>query len=87
MSSSVPINMKADPKVRNLIDRAARLLHLNRTEFVLETVVQRAEEVILDQQLIAVDEARFDRFVEALDAAPADNLRLRELMQGKAPWE
>lgn len=87
MASSVPINMKADPLVRNLIDRAASLLHQNRTEFVLETVVQRAEEVILDQQLIRVDEERFQHFVEALDAAPAENPRLQKLMSRKAPWE
>lgn len=87
MSSSVPINMKADPSVRSLIDRAARLLHLNRTEFVLETVIQRAEEVILDHQLISVDEARFERFVEALDTPPAENPRLKQLMARKAPWE
>lgn len=87
MASSVPINMKAEPRVRNLIDRAAKLLHLNRTEFVLETMIQRAEEVILDHQLISVDKERFDRFVEALDAPPAENPRLQKLLASKAPWE
>jgi uncharacterized protein (DUF1778 family) len=79
--------MKADPEVRNLIDRAAKLLHQNRTEFVLETVIQRAEEVILNQQLITVDEARYERFVAALDDPPAENPRLQRLLARKAPWE
>jgi len=87
MASSVPINMKAEPEVRSLIDRAAKLLHLNRTEFVLETMIQRAEEVILDHQLISVDKERFDRFVTALDSPPADNPRLKQLLNRKAPWE
>lgn len=87
MASLVPINMKAEPKVRSLIDRAAKLLHLNRTEFVLETVIQRAEEVILDHQLISVDKARFERFLEVLDVPPAENPRLKQLMARKAPWE
>jgi uncharacterized protein (DUF1778 family) len=87
MASLVPINMKAEPAVRSLIDRAARLLRLNRTEFVLETVIQRAEDVILDHQLISVDKERFDRFVAALDTPPADNPRLKQLMDRKAPWE
>jgi len=87
MSSLVPINMKAEPEVRSLIDRAARLLRLNRTEFVLETVIQRAEEIILDHQLISIDKDRFDRFVTALDVSPADNPRLKQLMERKAPWE
>lgn len=87
MSSLVPINMKAEPEVRSLIDRAARLLRLNRTEFVLETVIQRAEEIILDHQLISIDKDRFDRFVTALDTSPTDNPRLKQLMERKAPWE
>ena len=63
------------------------LLNMNRTEFILNTAVQRSEEVILDQQLIAVDEERFKRFVAALDAPPAKNPRLQRLMTRKAPWE
>ncbi len=87
MALSVPINMKAEPKVRSLIDRAAKLLHQNRTEFVLETATQRAEEVILDHQLISLDKQRYERFVAALDAPPAKNPRLQQLMSRKAPWE
>jgi uncharacterized protein (DUF1778 family) len=87
MATSVPINMKAEPKIRNLIDRAAKIAHCNRTEFVLEAAIQRAEEVILDQQLITVDEERFKRFVAALDAPPASNPRLQRLMERKTPWE
>ena len=87
MAQSVPINMKAEPQVRNLIDRAARILHRNRTEFVLDAAIQRAEEVILDQQLITIDSERFERFVEALDAPPASNPRLDRSMERTAPWE
>ena len=87
MAHSVAINMKAEPQVRDLIDRAAKLQHRNRTEFVLEAALKQAEEVILDQQLIAVDEERFARFVEALDTPPASNPRLKHLMGRKAPWE
>ncbi|PLY16390.1 MAG: toxin-antitoxin system protein [Sedimenticola sp.] len=87
MALTVPINMKAEPAVRSLIDRAAKLLHLNRTEFLLETAIQRAEEVILDHQLISVDEDRFNRFISALEASPVENPRLKELINRKAPWE
>lgn len=87
MASTVPINMKAAPQIRNLIDRAANLLHLNRTEFVLETMVQKAEEVILEQRLLTVDEDRYNRFISALDTPPKKNLNLQKLMESKAPWE
>jgi len=87
MSQSVPINMRADLAVRSLIDRAASLVHRNRTEFVLEAARQRAEEILLDQQQFVLDEAHYRRFIDALDAPPADNPRLRRLFERKAPWE
>jgi uncharacterized protein (DUF1778 family) len=87
MATSVPINMKANPQVRSLIDRAAKIAHRNRTEFVLEAAIQRAEEVILEQQFIVVDEAHFERFLAALDGPPVNNPRLQRSMARKAPWE
>ncbi len=86
MSQSVAINMKADPRVRSLIDRAAKLAHKNRTEFVLEAAVQRAEEVIVDQALISVDAERYQKFLDALDAAPVSNPRLQRVLNSKTPW-
>ena len=87
MTQSVAMNMKAEPQVRSLIDRAAKLTHRNRTEFVLEAAVQRAQEVILEQTLIAVSPEQFQKFVDALDAPPSSNPRLQNLLKHKAPWE
>ncbi len=87
MSDSVAMNMKAAPKVRSLIDRAAELAHQNRTEFVLEAAVQRAESVISEQALISVSPERFQKFIDALDAPPATNQRLQNVLKHRAPWE
>jgi uncharacterized protein (DUF1778 family) len=87
MAQSVAMNMKAEPQVRSLIDRAAKLTHRNRTEFVLEAAVQRAQEVILEQTLIGISPEQFQKFVDALDAPPASNPRLQKLLKHKAPWE
>ncbi|MRH79091.1 DUF1778 domain-containing protein [Spiribacter sp. C176] len=87
MTQSVAMNMKAEPQVRSLIDRAAKLTHRNRTEFVLEAAVQRAEEVILEQSLILVSPERYQAFVDALDAPPTTNPRVQKVLEHKAPWE
>lgn len=87
MSETVPMNMKTNSEVRGLIDRAAQLTHRNRTEFVLDAAVQRAEEVILEQSLITASPERFQKFVDALDTPPASNLRLQKVLKHKAPWE
>ena len=87
MTSSVPINMKAAPEVRGLIDRAAQIMHRNRTEFMLDAAIQKAREVIIQQQLISLDEPDYDKFVASLDAPPAHNPRLQKLMAMSVPWE
>jgi uncharacterized protein (DUF1778 family) len=87
MSTSVQINMKASSEVRDLLDRAAKISHRNRTEFVLDAAVKMAENVILEQQLISLDEQAYTKFVEYLDAPPATNPRLKRLLGTKAPWE
>ena len=87
MALSVPINMKASPELRDLIDRAANLQHRNRTEFVLDAARQRAEEVILEEQIISLSSDQYERFITLLDSPPAENPRLKQLLGHKAPWE
>ena len=81
------MNMRTTAEVRSLIDRAAKQTHRNRTEFVIDAALRSAEEVILEQALITTSPENFDKFVAALDAPPASNLRLQKLMNKKAPWE
>jgi len=43
--------------------------------------------VLLDQRYFQLDTDAFAKFNAALDASSAENLRLRELLSRKAPWE
>jgi uncharacterized protein (DUF1778 family) len=80
------INLRTDETRRDLIDRAAEALGKDRTEFMLDAATREARSVLLDRRLFHVDAATFRRFVEALDAPPSDNPRLRKLLHTKAPW-
>jgi len=81
------INMRVQPQVRDLIDRAAALEGKSRSEFVIESAHAHAIDVLLDQRFFQLDEEQSAAFVEALTRPPKPNAALRKLMASKPPWE
>ena len=80
------INLRALPQQRDLIDRAARLLGKNRSDFMLEAACDKAQAVLLDQVYFTLDADKFQQFIELLDAPPEPNPGLERLFAVKAPW-
>ncbi|HIK10758.1 MAG TPA: DUF1778 domain-containing protein [Oscillatoriaceae cyanobacterium M33_DOE_052] len=83
----VKINIRAKQGQRDLIDIAAQLQGKSRSEFMLESAYQKAQEVLLDQTFFGLNEAKFKQFIELLDAPPAQNEKLQALLITKAPWD
>ncbi len=81
-----PINLRALPAQRDLIDQAATLLGKNRSDFMLEAACERAQSVLLDQVFFKLDTDKFQQFMAVLDAPPSANPGLARLMSVKAPW-
>lgn len=81
------LNIRIRPEERNLIDRAARALGKNRTDFILDAARTAAEETLLDQVLITASPTAYADFLARLDAPPAPNERLRKTMRTPAPWD
>lgn len=81
-----PINLRALPAQRDLIDQAATLLGKNRSDFMLEAACERAQSVLLDQVFFKLDTDKFQQFIAVLDAPPSANPGLARLMSVKAPW-
>ena len=81
------LNIRIKPEERGLIDRAARARGKNRTDFILDAARLAAEEVLLDQAIIAVSPEIYAEFVARLDMPPRSNERLRKTMQTPAPWD
>jgi len=80
------INLRALPEQRDLIDRAARLVGKNRSDFMLEAACDKAQAVLLDHVYFNLDADKFQQFMDLLDAPPAHNPGLERLMALKAPW-
>ncbi|OKH18473.1 DUF1778 domain-containing protein [[Limnothrix rosea] IAM M-220] len=81
------IDLRADQSQKDLIDRAARALGKNRSEFMLESACQKAQEVLLDQVFFTLDEAQYQEFCDRLDAPPVPNPKLEKLLNTPAPWD
>jgi uncharacterized protein (DUF1778 family) len=80
------LNIRIQPKVRQLIDRAAILAGKNRTDFVLEAARRAAEDTLLDRTVIALNAKAYREFLARLDAPPRPNKRLLRTMRTPAPW-
>ncbi len=81
------INIRISQKQRDVIDRAATLQGKSRSEFMLESAHQKAQDVLLDRCLFDVDAERFQQFMDRLDAPILPNDNLRQLLTTKAPWD
>ena len=81
------IILRASTDQKALTDRAAKRLGKSRTEFVLDTMREASENVLLDQRLFSVEAPAFDAFNAALDAAPDPNDGLRRTLRTPAPWD
>jgi len=81
------LNIRIKPEVRGLIDRAAKLMGKNRTDFMLDAARHAAEDALLDRTVFAVSPAAYAEFIARLDAAPQPNERLRRSLETVAPWE
>jgi uncharacterized protein (DUF1778 family) len=81
------INLRIESQTRRLIDDAAAVLGKTRTEFMIDSARKTAIDVLLDQRLFALDDARYDAFVQALDNPPAPGPKLRALLRRVPSWE
>ena len=81
------INIRATDEERAVIDYAASLVNKNRTDFMIERAVQEAQNIILDQRVFVLDDARYQAFIRQLEA-PVQNVEGRQrLMDVKPEWK
>ncbi len=83
----VTINIRAKQTQRDLIDHAAEIQGKSRSEFMLETAYQKAQEVLLDRSFFVLDELKFQHFLHLLDSPPQHNEALYQLLSTQSPWE
>ncbi|MEI6428842.1 MAG: DUF1778 domain-containing protein [Pseudanabaena sp. ELA607] len=83
----ITINIRAKQNQRDLIDRAAEVQGKSRSEFMLESSYQKAQDVLLDRSFFGLDDLKFKEFLALLDAPPTQDEKLHTLLTTKAPWD
>ncbi len=73
------VNFRMTDERLALIDRAATIRGVTRTEFVLRSSEAAAIETLNERPVIALDDEAYDAFVAALDAPIQPNDRLKEV--------
>lgn len=90
MSTTTPqtsIHLRMLPAQWTLIDRASKVLGKTHAEFVLEAACREAENVLLEQHLLALDDETYATFTSTLSTPVKENPALRRLLKIPAPWE
>ena len=65
---------------------AAKAQGKTRSDFMIDAARKAAEETLLDQALVRVDQASYEYFLEALDK-PASGEGFERLMSAPKPWD
>lgn len=84
-TNAKPVNLRIREDVRQLIDRAARLRGKTRSDFMIDAAYRAAEETLLDQTLLKVDEESYRHYLAILDQPPQGE-GFERLMNAPKPW-
>ena len=87
VAASKVVNFRMPAAKQALVDHAVEVSGMNRTEFILDAVCEKAREVLADQTRFALNRQALQRFNALLDAPLADNAAIRRLLATPAPWE
>ena len=81
------VNFRMKDERLALIDRAAAIRGVTRTEFVLRSSEAAAIETLNERPVIALDDESYDAFVAALDAPVKPSARLKRQWARQPLWE
>ena len=82
-----PLSMRLPKADIAIIDRAAALRGLSRTDFVREAAVRAAEDVLMETVPIRMSPAGFKAFMSVLSGPATAIPEMVELLRRTAPWE
>ncbi len=74
------IDVRTNPEVKSIIERAAQLNHKTISAYILESALQKAREDIRETEKISLTEAERETFFAALMNPPAPNTALKSLL-------
>jgi uncharacterized protein (DUF1778 family) len=79
-SRSQKLDLRVAPDAKRMLQEAARERHTTVSQFVLDSAIAAATEVLAERTRIPLDSKDWTAFMEALDAAPRKHPRMERLL-------
>ncbi len=83
---STTLQIRIDTAERGLIERAAKAAGKNVDDFIQNSLMCSADEVLLNQNLVVTTPSTYAEFLKRLDAPAQPSERLQKTMQIATPW-
>jgi uncharacterized protein (DUF1778 family) len=77
---SEKIDIRITPDAKTILQEAARERHTTISQFVLDTALSAASEVLAERNRIGLNAAQWTLFMQALDAPPRRHPRMERLL-------
>ncbi|QEH38138.1 hypothetical protein OJF2_67360 [Aquisphaera giovannonii] len=84
---SAKLDLRLSPEAKERLQAAAHVAQRSVSEFVLDSALERAGEVLTNRTRFGLDAQRWEAFLEALDSPPRDLPRLARLLQEPSVFE
>ena len=75
------IDVRTTRNVKRLLQEAAVTANKTVSEFLLDSAITQAEEVLASRRLFFLNEKQWQKFMAALDAPPSPMPRLKKLLR------
>ena len=75
------IDLRIHPEAKEALQVAASLRHKSVSEFILESALSTADEILADRRYFSLNTEQWEAFQAALDASPRALPRLARLMR------
>jgi uncharacterized protein (DUF1778 family) len=75
------IDIRISPAAKRTLQEAARERHTTISQFVIDSALSAAQEVLSERNRIALNAEQWDAFIDALDAPARKHQRMERLLK------
>lgn len=80
------LSVRANPEQKELLARAAQAQHMNTSQFVLQTSLRAAKEILEGESKLVLSSQEFEWLTRLMDAPAAEVPNLREALKQPPVW-
>jgi len=84
---SEKLDLRLTSSAKRMLQAAAQVSHKSMTEFVLDSALTAADDVLAEQRSIGLNAEQWKAFQEALDAPPQRHARLERLLKERGIFD